>query len=210
MLKLKRIRKKKSKLFKFCILEWYNLGAFANPPDPNTNDTLLWHLLEPILPYFPGGDGLCQFDRVFIGTFALAQNQGPDGEWVLELLVYPDFRANYLARQKAVAQEFADKVQQSAYPNVKWEWYVTPEMCLDYVNFDYYGSATDPKYTESWTEYVSKHIADLNSIRSGRHFFWSPSRYFAQKIFLFAQNFLIWKCFILCFISKEFLFEQKS
>ncbi|KAF7637557.1 C-type lectin domain-containing protein [Meloidogyne graminicola] len=166
------------------------VSNFVNPPDPKTNDALIWEFLNPLLPYFPGGSGTCHFDRVYVGTIGLDHSKDANGNWILDALTDTNFRSNYLARQKAVAQKFADNVKLSANPNVKWEWYILPEMCMDYVNFDQYNSGTTPKYADSWADYISRHMADLNSILPGRQFLWSPrdNLYFSIQNNLFVAN----------------------
>uniref|UniRef100_A0A914EGD9 Uncharacterized protein n=1 Tax=Acrobeloides nanus TaxID=290746 RepID=A0A914EGD9_9BILA len=146
------------------------LDSFAVPPAKNTNDVLLTDWLLPLLPYFPGGNGPCNFDRVFVGSFQ--RNDVPAGmpqDWdpYYDGMLSTKYRGNMLARQKAIAQQFNNMVANSTNPNVQWDWYINQENSLDY-------SLSDPNVTNGELQFIVQQIIDFNSIRKDRVFLWSP------------------------------------
>ncbi|KAI1700212.1 lectin c-type domain-containing protein [Ditylenchus destructor] len=142
-----------------------NANHFAVPPDPSTNDVLLWNWVEPLLKFFPGGNGPCNFNRVYVGTLVMGT---PPGFWhaYIDGISNSSFRENMRLRQLDIAKRFMANVAQSANPSVTWDWYISQEIGLEYVWYD--GVA------DGYTEYISKQMIDLNALRPNRQFMWSP------------------------------------
>jgi hypothetical protein len=139
-------------------------------PVPHANDTLMTDRINALLPYFPGGDGPCHFDKVFVGTLDLqgAVPPGAPAGWSTyrEGIKTPDFRLNLLGRQKAVALAFQQYVEHSTKSKVAYHWYVTQEAFLDYF--------VDPKVRDGYLAYMTQHIIDLSEVRHPAAFVWSP------------------------------------
>lgn len=150
--------------------------ALADPyasvmdPVPLAKDVLLTSRLNELLPYFPGGNGTCQFDAVFVGTVDLqgVRPPGADASWITyrEGIKDPNFRANLLVRSKAIAAAFDDHVRRSATPNVRYHWYISQEAFLDFF--------TDLSIKDAYESYLIQHIKDLSAIRQPSAFLWSP------------------------------------
>ncbi|KAE9546019.1 hypothetical protein FO519_010769, partial [Halicephalobus sp. NKZ332] len=130
-----------------------NANVYENPP--TANDILAWSYLEAILPFFPGGNGACNFEKVYLGTFAVGD--GPDCSMYIDCITRPDYRDSMRLRQKKVVQEFANRVSQSSNPNVQWDWYISQEYAFEYT---VYNNQT----TNGYAEYISKQMIDFQNI----------------------------------------------
>ncbi|SAL10527.1 hypothetical protein AWB70_00189 [Caballeronia cordobensis] len=137
---------------------------------PTANDVLLTDRLNALLPYFPGGNGPCNFDNVFVGTIDLngAKPAGAGDSWITyrEGIKDPNFRTNMLQRSLKVAQAFQDYVSKSNNPKVLYHWYVSQESLLDLF--------TDPAVEQGYEAFMIEHIKDLSSVAPNRAFVWSP------------------------------------
>ncbi|KAE9546945.1 hypothetical protein FO519_009843, partial [Halicephalobus sp. NKZ332] len=152
-----------------------NANVYENPP--TANDILAWSYLEAILPFFPGGNGACNFEKVYIGTFGVGN--GPDCSMYIDCITRPDYRDSMRLRQKKVVQEFANRVSQSSNPNVQWDWYISQEYSFE---FTVYNNQTSNGYAE----YISEQMIDFQNIRPDREYVWSPA--WSYNPFVYADN----------------------
>ncbi|WP_143746512.1 hypothetical protein [Caballeronia catudaia] len=137
---------------------------------PTANDVLLTDRIDALLPYFPGGNGLCNFDNVFVGTVDLngAKPAGTDDKWITyrDGIKDPNFRTNMLQRSLKVAQAFQDYVSKSNNPKVVYHWYVTQEALLE--------AFADPAVEQGYEAFMIQHVEDLSTVAPNRAFIWSP------------------------------------
>jgi hypothetical protein len=138
-----------------------NASPTQNPPV--ANDQLLGADIDALLPYFPGGNGPCQFDNVFVGTVDL-QAAAPDP--YRTGIQDPNRRWNVLLRSRTVADAFAAHVQSSANPSVIFHWYVTYEAMLNYF--------TDSSVEQGYLAFMLEYIHQLSAVAGGKAFLWSP------------------------------------
>lgn len=131
---------------------------------PVANDQLCWSELEPLLPYFPGGNGPCTFDNVYIGTLGLPSTPTMN----MDAMVNTSYRENMRLRAKTVAKQFTGNATKAA-PNVKWDWYITHEYSFEFAFYD-------SRITDGYADYISKSMIDMQALLPGREFLWSPGK----------------------------------
>lgn len=137
------------------------------------NDQIMQDGILAILPYFPGGNGPCTFDRVYVGGLILEAPPVPN--WKFDEITNITIRNNILARSKNVAQKFITFVANSPYKNVQWDWYLNWEIVLDFIYFDMFHYNVRP-LTDGVIDYYARAMIDFNSLKPGRSFLTSPCK----------------------------------
>lgn len=91
-----------------------------------SNYTMLYDVLDVIVPYLPGGSKQC-FGNVFVGTVEAKWNGG--GDYYFDAVQNEEFRERFVRLSQQVALEIINK-----YPQMRpIHWYITYESNLNYL-----------------------------------------------------------------------------
>ncbi|KAH7712528.1 hypothetical protein AAVH_20129 [Aphelenchoides avenae] len=155
----------------------FDAAASTYAVPPTANDALCWDKLKPLIPYFPGGNGPCTFDNVYVGQLHINE-ANPPGQYVyIDAMANTTFVDNLVQRSVRVAQHFKGNVS-LVNPNVKWDWYLSQE---HFFEFTVYNQGLN----DGWVRYISKLMIGLNGVLPNRQFLWSPA--FAYNAFQYTD-----------------------
>jgi hypothetical protein len=118
-----------------------------------------WSTLDLLAPYLPGG-GRQAFDRLFIGTLFIPWT-GP-GTGYREGIFNDSFRWQNITASRQVAQQL-----HARWPGRVWDWYITYEAFTDWLE--------DASLRTRYEWYLIELCRQLNGVRPGRDFMWSPA-----------------------------------